>query len=72
MPILTDFLLGCRGIGFARGGGGASTTSSGGAADAGEKGGDVLSLKGLSEEAGPVALDRVSASLDDLVKLLLL
>merc|ERR1711971_860901 len=35
---LLSFLLGCRGIGCARGGG-ASTTSSGSAADAGEKGG---------------------------------
>ena len=45
-----------------------SATSS----DVGEELGDVLALEGLGEEAGPVALDGVTAGLDDLAELLLL
>ena len=51
-------------------GGRASTAAT--SADIGQKLGNVLSLEGLGEETGPVALNSVSASLNDLAELLFL
>lgn len=74
IDILLRFLL----LGFLLGSGRSSATSatsgSGGGtrANIGEQLGDVLTLEGLSEEAGPVAFNRVSAGLDDLAEFLLL
>ena len=47
---------------------GSSATTAATSADIGQKLGNVLSLEGLGEEAGPVALNGVSASLDDLAE----
>ena len=51
---------------------GSGASSGGTSADVGEQLGDVLTLEGLGEEAGPVALDGVSGGLDDLAKFFLL
>ena len=52
--------------------GSSATSSWGGSADVGEELGDVLTFKGLGEESGPVALNGVTAGLDDLAEFLLL
>ena len=69
--MLLTFLLG----GFSASATGRSSTSSGGGgggADVREELANVLSLQCLGEETGPVALNCVSASLDDLVQFLFL
>ena len=48
--------------------GGRASTAATPSANIGQKLGNVLSLEGLGEEAGPVALNGVSASLDDLAE----
>ena len=62
---LTLFLLGLGGGGLTGGGNG---SSGGRVAGVGEHVVDVSSLHGLGEESGPVALDGVAGSLDDLVQ----
>ena len=52
--------------------GSSATSSWGTSADVGEELGDVLTFKGLGEESGPVALNGVTAGLDDLAEFLLL
>ena len=47
-----------------------SSTSSGSSRDGSEERGNILSSKGLSEKTGPVRLNGVSGSLDDLVELI--
>ena len=59
--------------GSTTGSGGTSSggsTSSGSSGDGGEELGDILSFEGLSEKSGPVRLNGVSGSLDNLVELL--
>ena len=69
VQVLTLLLSGgCTGIGS-----GASTSGGGGGgANVGEELGDVLTLHGLGEKTGPVALDSVVGGLKDLAELLLL
>ena len=68
---LLFLLLGLASTGVTTGGGG--TTSGGcGRSDVREELRDVLSLEGLGEEAGPVALDIVAGGLDDLGEFLIL
>ena len=74
-----DFFLGLFLLLFGLSGGGGTSsgsgstsggsTSSGSSRDGGEELGDILSGEGLGEETGPVRLNGVSGSLDDLVEL---
>ena len=65
------FLSGLASSGVTTGSGG-TTSGGGGRSNVGEESSDVLSLEGLGEETGPVALNSVSASLNDLAELLFL
>ena len=65
------FLCGCSSISCTGITTGSSATASHGT-DIGEESADVLSLEGLSEKTWPVALDCVSASLNDLAELFFL
>ena len=70
VQLLTLFLLGL-GWGVTAGGCG-STGWCGSGANVGDEFADILSLEGLGEKAGPVALNGVSAGLDDLGEFLIL
>ena len=67
------FLLGLFGLSSGTTGSGGSTsggsTSSGSSGDGGKELSDILSSEGLGEKSGPVRLNGVSGSLDDLVEL---
>ena len=74
-----DFFLGLFLLLFGLSSGGSTTsggttgggsTSSGSSGDGGEELGDILSFKGLGKESGPVRLNGVSGSLNNLVELL--
>ena len=65
------FLSGLASSGVTTGRGG-TTSGGGGGSNVGEESSDVLSLEGLGEEAGPVALDSVAGGLDDLGEFLIL
>ena len=71
VQLLTLFLLGLGG-GVTASSGSGSTSGCGSGADVGDEFADILSLEGLGVKAGPVALNGVSAGLDDLGEFLIL
>ena len=66
------FLLGfsLSGSGTSSSGSSTSSGSGGSSGDGGKELGDILSSKGLCEKSGPVRLNGVSGSLDNLVEFL--